>query len=56
MGKWVGNPRYEVISMRVTEGEKAATKKMALNLSVSESDILRAAAEKGGLFTSIKET
>lgn len=50
MGKTKANPRYGVISMRVTEDEKETIAALARGAKMSTSDALRAAAQQAGLF------
>lgn len=50
MGRQKQNPRYEVISLRVSDEEKEAIAELAEQRSVSISDLLRDAIERAGLF------
>lgn len=54
MGKMKGTPRYCVISMRVTEEEKAQATEQAKKEKVSVDWLLREAAVNRGLFAEDK--
>jgi len=43
MGKIVSDPRYNVVSLRLTDKEKAALVKLAANRDTSIGDVMRTA-------------
>lgn len=51
MGAMKENPRYRIVSMRVTDEEKELIQRKAKDKACAESDLLRDAAWDAGLLT-----
>jgi len=50
MGRQKESPRYEVISLRVSDDEKEIISNIARRAEMSVSDLLREAIQRAGLF------